>query len=126
MRRTSFAYGNAAGGPTDGPAIEFYFTLEHSRLGKYEESFILISINENLPSSVPQDYSIKSGKDAVHASRCTGPGQCEAATSGTLHLSTFSPGKGATGEYELHFQNGRIERDNFDATWRAMKQLTCG
>jgi len=126
MPRTSFAYVQDACGPTDGPAVEFYFTLKQSRLGKYEEPFILISINENLPSSVPQGYSIKSGKYAVLASRCTGPGQCEAATSGTLHLSTFSPGKGATGEYELHFQNGRIERDNFDASWYAVKQLTCG
>ena len=126
MPRTSFAYVQDACGPTDGPAVGFYFTLKQSQLGKYEEPFILISINENLPSSVPQDYSIKSGKYAVLASRCLRPGQCDAATSGTLHLTTFSPGKGASGDYELHFQDGRVERDSFDATWYVVKQLMCG
>src|SRR5258707_13286525 len=77
MPRTSFAYVQDACGPTDGPAVEFYFTLKQSRLGKYEEPFILISINENLPSSVPQGYSIKSGKYAVLASRCTGRGNAK-------------------------------------------------
>jgi hypothetical protein len=65
VSRTLFAYVQDACGPTDGPAVGFYFTLKQSRLGKYEEPFILISINENLPSSIPQDYSIKSGKYAV-------------------------------------------------------------
>jgi hypothetical protein len=126
MQRTSFAYVQSACGPTDGPAVEFYFTLKQSPFGKYEEPFVMISINENLPRSTPQDYSIKSGQYAVLASRCLRPGQCDAATSGTLHLTTFSPGKGATGEYELHFQDGKVERDNFDATWYAVKQLMCG
>ena len=126
MPRTSFAYVQDACGPTDGPAVEFYFTFNQSQFGKYEEPFIMISINENLPSSVPQDYSIKAGKYAVLASRCLRPGQCDAATSGTLHLTTFSPGKGASGDYELHFQDGRVERERFDATWYAVKQLMCG
>jgi len=119
MPHTSFAYVQDACGPIDGPAVEFYFTLQQGQ-------FAMISINENLPSSTPQDYSIRSGSDAMLASRCLSPGQCDAATSGTLHLSMFSPGKGATGEYELHFQNGRVERDNFDATWYVVKQLMCG
>jgi hypothetical protein len=126
--RTSFvfAYVQNACGPADGPALEFYFTAKKSQLGKYDEPFILISINENLPGPVPHDYSIKSDKDPVLASRCLSKGRCDAATSGALHLSAFKPGKGATGEYELHFQNGRVERDNFDATWRVAKQLLCG
>ena len=124
--RPSFAYVQGACGPTDGPAIEFYFTLKQSQFGKYEESFILISINENLPSSTQRNYSIKSGQYAVLASRCLKPGQCEAATSGTLHLTTFSAGKDATGDYELYFQDGRVERDSFDATWSVVKQLMCG
>jgi hypothetical protein len=124
--RTSFAYVQNGCGPTDAPAVEFYFTLKQSQFGKYEEPFVMISINENLPSSGPQDHTIKSGQYAVLASRCLSPGQCDAATSGTLHLTTFSPGKGATGEYELHFQNGRVERNSFDATWHVVKQLMCG
>src|SRR5260370_24379869 len=126
MPHTSSAYVQDACGPTDGPAVEFYFTLKQGQFGKYDVPFVMISVNENLPSSAPQDYSIKSGSDAMLASRCLRPGQCDAATSGTLHLSTFSPGKGATGEYELHFQNGRVERDNFDATWHGVQRLMCG
>jgi hypothetical protein len=124
--RTSFSYVQNACGPTDGPAVEFYFTLKQSQFGKYEEPYIMISISENLPNSTPRDYSIKSGQYGVLASRCLRPGQCDAATSGTLHLTTFRPGKGATGEYELHFQNRRVERDSFDATWYVVKQLVCG
>ena len=126
MERTHFAYVQSACGPTDGPAVEFYFTRNQSQAGKYVEPFIMISINENLPSSTPQTYSIKSGESALLASRCLRPGKCDAATSGTLHLTKFSPGTGATGEYELHFQDGRIERDNFDAAWYTVKQLMCG
>ena len=121
-----FAYVQRDCGPADGPALAFYFTLKQSPLGKYEEPFLMISINENLPSSAPQSYWIKSGKYAVLASRCLSPGQCDAATSGTLHLTTFSPGKGATGEYELHFQDGRVERDSFNAAWHVAKHLMCG
>jgi hypothetical protein len=124
--RTPFAYVQGACGPTDGPAIEFYFTAKQSQFGKYQEPFTMISINENLPSSTPRDYSIKSGQYAVLASRCLKPGQCDAATSGTLHLTTFSPGKSATGDYELYFQDGRVERDSFDAAWYVVKQLMCG
>jgi len=105
---TSFAYVQNGCGPTDAPAVEFYFTLKQSQFGKYKEPFVMISINENLPSSGPRDYSIKSGQYAALASRFLSPGQCDPATSGTLHLATFSPGKGATGVYELPFQNGRV------------------
>jgi hypothetical protein len=122
----SFAYVQRDCGPTDGDSLMFYFTVKQSQLGKYEEPFVVISINENLPRSAPQDYSIQSGKYAVLASRCLSPGKCDVATSGTLHLTTFTPGKGATGRYELHFQGGTVEEDSFDATWRVVKQLICG
>jgi hypothetical protein len=127
-RRTSFvfAYVQNACGPTDGPALEFYFTTKKSQFGKYDEPFIEISINENLPGSVPRDYSIKSDKYPVLASRCLSKERCDAATSGTLHFSAFKPGKSATGEYELHFQNGEVERNNFDATWQVAKSPMCG
>jgi len=112
--RTSFAYVQTGCGPTDAPAVEFYFTLKQSQFGKYEEPFVMISINENLPSSGPQDYSIKSGQHAVLASLCLSPRQRDAATSGTLHLATFSPGKGVLGQYDHHVQNGRVVRNSFD------------
>jgi hypothetical protein len=125
-QRTSFAHVQSACGPTDGPAIEFYFTPKQSQFGEYEEPFTVIAINENLPSSTPRAYSIKSGQYAVLALRCLKPGQCDAAASGTLHLTTFSPGKGATGFYDLYFSDGKVERDSFDATWYVVKQLICG
>jgi hypothetical protein len=84
-----FAYVQDDCGPTDGLALHFYFTQKKSEAGKYEEPFLDISINENLPKSAPQDYSIRSGSGAVLASRCLIPGQCVGATSGTLHLTKF-------------------------------------
>jgi hypothetical protein len=124
--RFPFAYVQRECGPTDGAALNFYFTLNQSQLGKYQEPFLVILINENLPSSAPQDYSIQPGKYVLLTSRCLRPGKCEAATSGHLHLTTFSPGRGATGNYELHFQDGRVERDSFTATWHVAEHLTCG
>jgi hypothetical protein len=98
-----FAYVQRDCGPADGEALTFYFTQKQSQSGEYEEPFVEISINENLPRSAPLDYSVESGKYAILASRCRIPGRCDTATSGTLHLDTFRPGKGATGVYELHF-----------------------
>lgn len=120
------AYVQGACGPTDGPALEFYFTLKQSQNGKYDVPFLLVQLSENLPTSAPQSYSIKSGKWGVLASRCLKPGQCEAATFGSLHLAKFSPQTGAAGDYELHFQDGSVERGSFDAEWYAVKNLICG
>lgn len=124
--RFPFAYVQRECGSTDGAALNFYFTLNQSQLGKYQEPLLVILINENLPSSAPQDYSIQPGKYVLLPSRCLRPGKSEAATSGYLHLTTFSPGRGATGKYELHFQDGRVERDTFTATWHVVEHLTCG
>ena len=123
--RFPFAYVQDDCGETDGEAVKFYFTRKQSECGKYEEPFIMISINENLPKSAPQDYSIRSGRWAVLASRCLKVGQCESATSGTLHLRKFIERQGASGAYELHFQDGSVERGTFDATWCAGPRM-CG
>ena len=63
--RFPFAYVQRECGPTDGDALNFYFTLNQSQLGKYQEPFLVISVNENVPSSAPQDYAIKLGKYAL-------------------------------------------------------------
>ena len=97
----------------------FRFTLKESKCGKYEEPFMVISIIENLSTFAPQDYRIGSGS-IVLARRCLRPGQCEAVTSGTLHLAKFSKGKSASGEYELHFRDGSVENGSFDAAWCVM------
>jgi hypothetical protein len=121
----SFAYVEDDCGPTDGLALEFFFTQKQSQCGKFEEPFILIEIDENLPTSAPQDYTIMSGRSAVLASRCMSHGQCESATSGTLRLAKFRHGSGASGAYELHFNDGSVERGSFDARWCVTK-LLCG
>jgi hypothetical protein len=117
--RFPFAYVQNDCGPADGPALTFRFTLKESKCGKYEEPFIVISIIGNLPAFAPQDYPIGSGS-RVLARRCLIPGQCEAVTSGTLHLAKFSKGKSASGEYEVHFRDGSVEKGSFDAVWCVM------
>jgi hypothetical protein len=120
-----FAYVQDDCGPADGLALHFYFTQKKSEAGKYEEPFLDISINENLPKSAPQDYSIRSGSGAVLASRCLTPGECVGATSGTLHLTKFDKSRGISGEYKLHFKDGSVEKGHFDAT-RYLVPLLCG
>jgi hypothetical protein len=117
--RFPFAYVQNDCGPADGPALTFRFTQKDSKCEKYEEPFIVISIVDNLPTFAPQDYRIGPGSMAL-ARRCLRPGQCEAATSGTLHLAKLSNGKSASGKYELHFRDGSIEEGSFDAVWCAM------
>jgi hypothetical protein len=111
-------------GPTDGYALEFYFTSKQSQNGKYEEPYLVIEVNEK-PKSAPQNYSIKSANWGVLASRCLKPGRCEDSTSGSLHLTKFSQ-NGASGNYELHFRDGSVERGSFDAAWYVVKNHGCG
>ena len=112
-----FAYVQEGCGPADGPALLFYFSVKPTKSGKYEEPFLLIQIIGNLPKSAPRAYTMGSGNRDMLASRCQSPGHCEAATSGVLHLTKFSQSKNASGEYELHFRDGSIEKGNFNATW---------
>ena len=112
-----FAYVQEGCGPADGPALVFYLTVKPAKCGKYEEPFLMIQIIANLPQSAPRDYTMGAGSRDMLASRCQSPGHCEAATSGFLHLTKFSPRKNASGEYELHFREGSIEKGKFDATW---------
>jgi hypothetical protein len=103
----------------------FAYVQDDCEAGKYEEPFLDISINENLPKSAPQDYSIRSGSSAVLASRCLTRGQCVGATSGTLHLTKFDKSRGISGEYKLRFTDGSVEKGRFDAT-RYLVPLLCG
>jgi hypothetical protein len=104
--------------PVDNLVLQFYFTLKQRKCGKYKGPFVMISVNGDLPKSAPQDYLIGSDIMSVaNASRCLKQERCETATSGTLHLTKFSEGKGASGEYELHFQDGTVEKGTFDAAW---------
>jgi hypothetical protein len=112
-----FAYMNEDCGPTDGIAIELYFTLKASaQCGKYSEPFLHIEIYE-LHQAGPTDYPIGRGSRVAAASRCLKPGQCEFATSGTLHLEKYVNRKSASGQYKLHFPDGSAEKGRFDAAW---------
>ena len=119
------AYVQKGCGPADGPALQFDFTVKPAKCGKYEEPFLLIQIIGNLPESAPRDYMIGSSSRDVLASRCQSPGHCEAATSGALHLTKFSQSENASGEYELHFRDGSIEKGKFDAA-RCVVHFLCG
>ena len=112
-----FAYAQEGCGPADGPALLFYFTAKPAKCGKYEEPFLLIQIIGNLPKSAPHVYTMGSSSRDILASRCQSAGHCEAAISGVLHLTKFSQSKNASGEYELHFRDGSMEKGNFGATW---------
>jgi hypothetical protein len=103
-----FAYVQEACGPADGPALLFYFTVKPAKSGKYEEPFVMIEITGDLPKSVPHAYTMGSGSRDMLASRCQSPGQS----------------KNASGEYELHFRGGSIEKATFDATW-SFANLIC-
>lgn len=119
-----FAYVQEGCGPADGPALLFYFTVKSAKDGQYEEPFLLIQIIANLPKAAPHAYAMGPGSRDILASRCQSPGHCEAATSGVLHLTKFSPRKSASGDYELHFRDESIEKGQFDATW-CLVNLIC-
>jgi hypothetical protein len=112
--RFPFAYMQLDCSPDDGIALNFYFTARKSECGKYSEPFVEISIWRSLPKSVPYTIDVR-GWDGI-AVRCLKPGACETATSATLHLDKFIQGVSSSGEYELHFKDGSVEKDKFDAT----------
>jgi hypothetical protein len=120
-----FAYVQDDCGPTDGAALHFYFTQKQSKAGKYKEPFLDILISELLPKSLPQNYSITLGSAAVFASRCSAPGPCVGATSGTLHLTKFDKNGDVSGEYKLRFKDGSVEKSSFQAT-RCFVYFLCG
>jgi hypothetical protein len=120
-----FAHVQEGCGPADGLALALYFTAKPARCEKYEEPFLMIQIIANLPKSAPRDYTIGAGSRDMLASLCQSAGHCMAATSGTLHLTKFTQSKNASGEYELHFRDGSIEKGQFDATW-CVVHFMCG
>jgi len=95
--------------------------VKPAKCGKYEEPFLLIQI---IRKSAPHAYTMGSGSRDMLASRCQNPGHCEAAISGVLHPTKFSQSKNASGEYELHFRDGSIEKGNFYAAW-CLVNLIC-
>ena len=67
-----FAYVQFGCAPTDGPALDFYFTATKSECGKIVEPYLKIMIWENLPQSAP--YTVGSargsgGRDSLPEAR---------------------------------------------------------
>jgi hypothetical protein len=118
-----FAYAQYGCAPTDGPALDFYFTTAKADCSKIAEPYLKIMIWQNLPQSAP--YSAEVRATEVGAIRCMKPGICEAATSGSLHLDKFVNEKISAGEYEIHFRDGTVEKGSFDATWCHIR-FVCG
>ena len=118
-----FAYAQFGCAPTDGPALDFYFTATKSECGKIVEPYLKIMIWENLPQSAPYTVEMRGG--AAAAIRCQKPGVCEAAASGSLHLDKFVNEKISAGDYEIHFRDGIVEKGSFDATWCHIR-VVCG
>jgi hypothetical protein len=119
----SYAYVQRDCAANDALALNFYFTMKKSGCVKYREPLIEISVVRNLPNSAPSSIDV-SGNLAT-GFRCLTQGACERAISGTLHLSRFVEGKSVSGEYELHFQDGSVEKASFNATWCYIK-FVCG
>jgi hypothetical protein len=124
--RASFAYVQGAYGPTDGPVVESYLQAQTGTVSK-------------IRGTVCYDFDQRKSTELL----ATGRFDCvrqewracftrpEPWAIGRRNFPnpaahTISPRKGASGEYELHIQDGRIEKDRFDATWYAVKQLRSG
>ena len=112
-----FAYVQEDCGPTDNVATYFYIVAKQGQGGKYKEPFLQIEVNKGPPMSALQSYTVESGKWDVLAQRCLRPGACEPASSGFLHVSKFRKGVGASGDYQLRFRDGSIEKGSFEAVW---------
>jgi hypothetical protein len=112
--RFPFAYMQHDCAPNDAVEVDLYFTAKKSECGKYSEPFLQISIWNNLPK--PAAYSAEIRRQDGAAVRCLKPGACEAATSVILRFDKYSNEKSSSGEYELHFKDGSVEKSKFDAT----------
>jgi hypothetical protein len=109
-----FAYVGRDCAATDAIALNFYFTPEKSDCGKHREPLIMISVMRNLPTSAP--YSVHLDGNVAAGFRCLRQGVCERAASGTLRLGAFTEGESASGEYELHFQDGSVEKASLSSS----------
>lgn len=89
----------------------------------------MISIYHNIPHGVaatPLMFPINIQENMSNAAtRCPKPGGCWPASKGTLTLTSFEEGKGASGSYELYFDDGTTERGKFNVHWQEVREM-CG
>jgi len=112
--------------PWDGPAIGLHFSSAPLKCGKGDVIELTISFWRELPLHDDQTFTLNAKSNWGGASYCKGGEQpCERATSGTIHIESFTRGKGAKGTYELVFPKlGRVT-GSFRAEWCHVR-IMCG
>ncbi|MCU1285560.1 MAG: hypothetical protein JWO13_1910 [Acidobacteriales bacterium] len=113
--------------PWDGTALAF--DLRRNAKAEDNSPRISISIYKDIPHgqvAAPLTFPIDIHENMGNAAtRCAKPGGCWPASKGTVTLSNFEEGKGASGSYELYFQDGTVERGKFNVRWQEFREM-CG
>jgi hypothetical protein len=110
--------------PWDGSAVAL--TLTQTAKAADTAPRLQISVYRSLqgPLPMPLTFDLKD-QQTGGASRCRKSDKCEAATSGTVTFTSFEEGKGASGTYDIRFNDGTIERGKFNLRWENVRAL-CG
>jgi hypothetical protein len=120
LENEKFPYTTAgeACAPWDGPAIALHFSSTPLKCEKGDIVELTVSFWRELPLHDDQTFVLDAKSKWGGASYCKGGEQpCEGATSGTIHIESFTRGKGAGGTYELGFPKlGRV-KGSFVAQW---------
>ena len=89
---------------------------------------LTVSFWRDLPLHDNQTFTLDAKSNWGGASYCkNGQGQlpCERATSGTIHVDSFTPEKSAQGTYDLVFPNLGHVAGSFRAEW-CKRRVICG
>jgi len=108
--------------PWDGPAVELHFSTAPLECGHGDIIDLTISFWRDLPLHHDQTFSLDAQSRWGGASYCLGAHlPCERASSGNIHIDSFTPGKGALGTYDLVFPKLGHVRGSFHAAWCKMQ-----
>ena len=112
--------------PWDGPATELHFSTSPLKCGQGDVIQLTISFWRELPLHDGQTFTLDAKSNWGGASYCaSGQWPCERATSGSVHIESFSQDKGARGMYELTFPKLGHVSGSFQASWCRMS-IRCG
>ena len=112
-------------GGMGGSALEFYFTQGPNESVTHRATYIAMKADGD-PDQSEGNFIIMPGSYILSGSRCPLAGECETAIWGTLQVSAFRPGQGASGKYELGFKDGSVERATFNAAYhKPDEELFC-
>ena len=112
--------------PWDGPAMELRLSTNPLKCGQGDVIELSIYFWRDLPLRDNQNFSLDAKSNWGGASYCKGGKQpCERATSGSIHIESVSPDRGAKGTYDLALpKHGRVT-GSFQASWCKMRVM-CG